>query len=236
MQSELENLQITAEAIENLTDGNLSTMFAIPVCQAFIFGNSRAFISVLLTELFTLGLLLIFILPIGLMAFRNFGGSPKDIAGIVPLLIMGLSVALLSLSVWNIYLWKLAQRLKSLVRLLNEVERYNSTIQTLTVLDQIGAIGTLDYPTRDREDVLEVLRVTKQGLMQALQVEKLLRERQSAIDSRYELFAQLEANLTELMTWEASDRTSECGHLFNEALQIGISVHREVRSLQKGRR
>jgi hypothetical protein len=64
---------------------------------------------------------------------------------------------------------------------------------------------------------------------------RILRENKDFIDRRYELFANIESNLAALMALDVSDRASEYGRLLNEALEIGMSVHKEVRKLQNER-
>lgn len=63
----------------------------------------------------------------------------------------------------------------------------------------------------------------------------MLRENKGLIARRYEVFAYLENNFTSLMALDSSNKAGEYGRLLNESLQIGMSVHKEVRKLQKRR-
>jgi hypothetical protein len=196
MQSDLGALQITAQEIEDFVDLSPSNTLALDAYRAFILKRPKQILSVLLTELFALGLLL------------TFG---------------------------NVYLWKQCQKVKSLARLMDEVDKYNGVIQAITLVDELELVGNSTTQLNhlsNRQEVVEALKVTKESLISALRVQRILRRHKSFIGSRYELLANLENNLNTLMSFEVSNHASEYGRLLNESLQIGMSVHKEVRKLQ----
>lgn len=235
MASDLGELRITAAEIEDLADLSPSNIFAIDAYRAFILRRPKAVISVVLTELFALGLILIFVLPISFVVLRNSGSLTEDTMGITRLFTIILGLSLLGVVIWNVYLWKQAKQLKSLVRLLDEVDNYNGAIKALTLIDELESVGhstTQLNRFNAREEVVEVLKVTKESLISALRVERILRKHENSIESRYELLANLGNNLNTLMSFDMSDRASEYGRLLNDSLQIGLSVHKEMRKLQ----
>ncbi|NEP13691.1 MAG: hypothetical protein F6K14_26520 [Symploca sp. SIO2C1] len=235
MQSELEDLQITTENLDDLVDLDFSSTLAVDCCRAFFFKNYQQGLSVLMTEFFVLLVVLIFLMPVSLIVLRSLGSLPEDSAGITQLLLSLFGIALLGISVWNLYLCKQAKQSKSLAQLMEEVDKYNGIVKTLGLIDQLESVGNSDSKlseTNNRTEVIEALKVTKSSLVNALKVEKIIRKHQGFIDRRYQLLSELENNLTTLLTFDRINQTSEYGRLLNESLQIGMTVHKEVRKLQ----
>ena len=235
MQSDLGALQITAQEIEDFVDLSPSNTLVLDAYRAFILKRPKQILSVLLTELFALGLLLTFVMPVSFIALRNLGKLPEDTAGIIWIFTVILGLSVLSILLGNVYLWKQCQKVKSLARLMDEVDKYNGVIQAITLVDELELVGNSTTQLNhlsNRQEVVEALKVTKESLISALRVERILRRHKSFIGSRYELLANLENNLNTLMSFEVSNQASEYGRLLNESLQIGMSVHKEVRKLQ----
>lgn len=67
--------------------------------------------------------------------------------------------------------------------------------------------------------------------MNALLTEKVLRKHQKFITRRQELFTNIETNLAILQTLQIDGQATEYGQLLNQALQIGLSVRREIEQL-----
>ncbi|NEQ71236.1 MAG: hypothetical protein F6J86_34030 [Symploca sp. SIO1B1] len=236
MESDLTDLQITAENLEDLVDLNFSSTLALDLCRALSFKNYQQGLSVLITEFLVLLVVLIFVMPVSLIVLRSSGNLPEDSTGISQLLIVILGIAILGISVWNLYLCQRAKQSKSLAQLMEEVDKYNGIIKTLALIDQLESVENYSSQlpgANNRKEVIEALKVTKSSLVSALQVEKIIRKHQGFIDRRYQLLSELENNLTTLMTFDRVNQTSEYGRLLNESLQIGMTVHKEVRNLQK---
>ncbi len=235
MQSDLGALHITTEEIEDLVDLNPSKTLAVDAYRAFILKRPKSIVSVLLTELLAFGLLLTFVMPVSLIILRNAGKVPEDTAGIIRLFTVILGVCLLSIPIGNIYLLKQAKTVKSLARLMDEVDKYNGVIQAITLVDEIELVvnsTTQLNHLSNRQEVVTALQVTKESLISALRVEKIIRRHKNFVEGRYELLANIENNLNTLLSFEVSNQASEYGRLLNESLQIGMSVHKEVRKLQ----
>lgn len=235
MQADLEDLQVKEEELENLVDLNVLNALAVDLYQALICKNPQKAASVLLSNLILFGLLLIFAMPLSLLAIRRLGVLPEDVAGINRTLAMLLGICLFSMVIFNLYLWQQAKKLKVLAELLNDVEQYNKIIYAINLVDQLEFARSSTREINllnNREEVIEILRVIKESLINALRVEAIVRKHQKFIDKRYEALANLENNLTDLMSFDISNQASEYSRLLNDALQVGMSVHKEVRALQ----
>lgn len=136
------------------------------------------------------------------------------------------------------WFWLQSHSPVALCNLLDEVERYNAVIQAIHINDQLQATGSREMsasdctkPTlRERQNVLEALKLTKEDLVRALRAERVLRENQSFLVGNPELLA---TNLRTLQTLQVHDQASEYGRLLNEALQIAVGVQEEMTKLQK---
>lgn len=130
------------------------------------------------------------------------------------------------------WLWQKRTTLTALVRLLQDVERFNSVIKAIQISDQIEAAGNRDATISDRQTVISALHLTREDLLRALRTERILRENKEFIGTNPELFAN---NLTAIQALQVSDRASEYGQFLDRALQIGVSIQTEMRKLQNQR-
>jgi hypothetical protein len=118
---------------------------------------------------------------------------------------------------------------RSLQILLMEVDRYNSVIKAIDINDQIEAAGNLGVTIKERNKVIEALKLARADLVRALKTERILRENKKFIISNTELFAN---NLAALTAMQVNEQASEHGKLLNEALQIALEVQHEMGRLQ----
>ncbi|KAB8335528.1 hypothetical protein SD80_004255 [Scytonema tolypothrichoides VB-61278] len=150
------------------------------------------------------------------------------------LVISSCSVGILT-QIFFYILWKQRTRTvsqnmtHSLKILLNDVERYNAVIKAIDINDQIEAAGNSGVNLKERNKVIEALKLTRNDLIRALKTEKILRENKKFIVNKLELFAD---NLATLTAMQVSEQASEHGRLLNEALQIALDVQQEMKSLQ----
>lgn len=121
---------------------------------------------------------------------------------------------------------------KHFVSLIDDVERYNSVIKSIDINDQIEAAGNPGVKLKDRERVIEALRLTREDIVRALKTEKIIRENQEFINLNADLFAN---NLKALTALQVDEQASEYGRILNEALEIGMSIQDEMKHL-KGER
>ncbi|MEW5860251.1 MAG: hypothetical protein AB1861_23180 [Cyanobacteriota bacterium] len=234
MQADLENLQMTKEELETLVDLDTSTALAIDAYRGFILKNPKQMLSVLLTELFIFMLVLIFVMPVTLIMLRNAGALPGNTDGITKLLTLISGISLLGVSIWNVYFWQQVKQVKSLARLMDKVDKYNRVIQAIALIDELESASRSPSQCNSlstRKEVIQALSITKETLSNALQAEMLMRKHRKFLSNHYELFANLENNFTTLMSFDLSHQVNEYSHLVNESLQIGLSVHKELKKL-----
>lgn len=135
-------------------------------------------------------------------------------------------------------IWKTRNKLvksnmtNSLQILLNEVNRYNTVMKVIDINDQIEEAGNPEVVIKEREGVIEALKLTKADLVRALKTERILRENKSFILSNTELFVN---NLATLTAMQVNEKATEHGRLLNEALQIALDVQHEMKKLQTKR-
>jgi hypothetical protein len=232
MKLELEELTINEKELEELSGIALSDGFAGDFYRSTTLRDSKKLFAVVLNELLIFCLTLVVSLPIALLASKNQPNSVSDAVIFVQVLQITLGLSLAITIGWNVYQWVKAQPLKTLASLLDEVEKYHQVIKALDIIDRLTAAGNLQANLINREDAVEALQITRESLVCALRTERILRENQNFIGRRYELFANIESNLAALMAMDVSDRASEYGKLMNEALEIGMSVQKDIRKLQ----
>ncbi|MCU0537108.1 MAG: hypothetical protein MUD14_24755 [Hydrococcus sp. Prado102] len=233
MLSELEELKITKEEIERLTNLGFVDSLAIDFYKTFFFRDLKHFFSLAIANLSTFLLILVFGMPIGLLGLRNIMNLTGDEAAIAQSFFAILGICIVCLFIWNIYLWQKSKQLKFLAILSDKVEQYNRVIGAIELIDKLESSPILNTnQINNREELLEALKLTKEGLLNALRVENIIRKHKNLINSRYELFANLETNLTALMTFEPDRQVSEYSKFLDDTLQIALTVHREIKNLQ----
>lgn len=120
-------------------------------------------------------------------------------------------------------------RLKSVRRLVKEVDRYNAVIRAVDINDQLEEAGNPGVGLSNREGVIQALSVMQADLVRALKTERILRENKKFITNHPQLFT---TNLTALTALQLSDRASEYGRVLDQALQVAVGVQEEMRKLQ----
>nr|WP_228056167.1 hypothetical protein [Microcoleus sp. LEGE 07076] len=213
----------------------LSDSFAADFYRFAARPDGKKLFALLLHELLIFCVTLVVSLPVALLLNKHEVGSFSDAEIFVRVLQITLGVSLAITAVWNVYQWMKTKPLLMLASLLDEVEKYNEVIKALDIIDRLTAAGNLQANLINRQDAIEALKITRESLVCALKTERILRENQEFIGRRYELFANIESNLAALMAIDVSDRATEYGRLLNDALEIGMSVQKEVRKLQNGK-
>lgn len=236
MQSDLKALKIDEGELETLSGLDVNDLFVGGIFggtyRPSVWRDSKKLFFFCLTEISVFVLILVFTLPIGFILTQNPTPEIGEIQRALQFLIINLSVAGVLMVGWNFYLWNKQKSLASVAKLLDEVDKYNEVIKAVEIIDKLAAVGHLPANLINREEVLEALRVTRESLVCALMTEKILRQHKSFIARRHELFANIENNLLTLRTLEVNSQANEYGRLLNEALQIGMSVYKEVKKLQ----
>ncbi len=235
MQPDLEQLKISETTLEELSGIALSDGFAGDFYRPAALRDSKKLFAFLFHELLIFCVTLVVSLPVALLATRNQLDLVSDAALFVRVLQITLGLSVAMAAGWNVYQWIKAKPLAVLAGLLEEVEKYHEVIKALDIIDRLTAAGNLPANSINREDAIAALKITRESLVCAVRTERILRENKEFIGRRYELFANIENNLAALMAMDVSDRATEYGRLLNEALEIGMSVHKEVRKLQNSK-
>ena len=228
MSNAIANLPIKPEEIDEYVDLDFVTTLAIDIYRVFVLKNYRIIPSVLLTEFFLFILMAIFSLPLSMVVLRTSNISNQDIVNqMITQITLGFS--LLGILLGNIFFSLKAKQNHFLATLMEKVEKYNSTIAAITLL---GELNKLEEKESNFSETIEVLKTTKEGLIDAFKVATALRKYHGVLTRNSELFLNLENNLTILMTFDVSHQTNEYKSLLNEALEIALSVHKEVKKIK----
>jgi hypothetical protein len=213
MQTDLQGLEITKGELKHCSGVSIDAVFKPPKLSKY------------LSELSKTSLIIILICLSGFVLVRVF---PNHSLGLISLHAVA-AAGLLFNDFYKIYL---SQKHRSLVRMFEDVKRYNSVIKAIDINDQIEAAGNPGVRLTNREQVIHALKLAREDIIRALKTERILRENENFIKLNSELF---ESNLRALTALQVSDRASEHGRLLNEALQIVVDVQEEMRKLQNHR-
>lgn len=237
MPLDLDELRISIKEMERLTGFEVNEIFIGSVlggvCRPSLFQNPKRLTYFCITEIFILTVTFIFALPFGFLFIRNSQNAITDLNTIFKFLLIPLVITVVVNISWNLYMLLKVRSMRTLANLLDEVDKYNEIIQAIAVLDRIEAIGNLQVNTIYRERACNVLKIARDSLVHGLMTERILRENQSLLARRYDLFANIENNLVTLRTLEINSQASEYAELMNQALQIGVSVYQEINSSQR---
>lgn len=132
----------------------------------------------------------------------------------------------------NLHVYLNSKPLIYLLNLLNELDNYERIVTVFYRMDRLITDGYMEQDPENRHQMIEALKITKNSFIHALKAERLVRE-YNQIKLPDDLFDQLDRNLSDLIDFDVQAQDSHYGRLINETLEIGISVHRELRKLQQ---
>jgi hypothetical protein len=237
MKPEREDLTITEAQLETLTGFDVSEVFIGSILggvyRLSVFHNPQKLLAFCLTEIFVSALVFLFTLPLGLFFTRNSANNINELPGIIQFCSITLGITLIVILGWHLYMWSKFKHLITLMHLLDEVDRYNEVVQAVALIDRLEAVVKSPVNLNNRKEVMEALRVTRDSLVSGLITEKLLRESRGLLASRYDLLANIESNLVSLRILEVNNQANEYRELLDSALQIGLSVHKEVQKFSR---
>lgn len=233
MADELKKLAFTETELESLSGSAISNLWMVNLYRLHRHKQfSKNLISLFVTELIGFSLTLILVIPLFLIITQKSMVSGNDGANFFQVLLIPFFISLAITMGGNIYIWLLSKPLVTLANLGDKVDKYNEVIAAVEIIDRLMDAGNLPVNLINREAVMEALLVTRESLVCALKTERIMRENEALIGRNSQLFTNLDNNLTALMALDVSNRASEYGRLLNEALEIGMSVQKEVRRLQ----
>ncbi|MGB7441273.1 MAG: hypothetical protein WA919_09425 [Coleofasciculaceae cyanobacterium] len=213
MQPDLQGLEITKGEIRRCSGVNIDAVYKPPTLRKFVAEITKTLLVIILISLTCLVLWQVF-------------------PGHLPLLIaiqLVATVALLFDDFLKIYL---SNKHRNLVKIFQEISRFNSVIKAIDINDQIEAVGNSHVRLTNRGNVIQALKLTREDIIRAIKTERILRENESFIKLNSGLF---ESNLMSLTALQVNDQASEQGRLLNEALQIVVEVQDEMKKLQNQR-
>ncbi|WP_121970575.1 hypothetical protein [Leptolyngbya sp. BC1307] len=221
----LDNLRITQRELDQLTDLDISEVTMGWAYRQSAFRPQRR-LAWLSEQILTLGVALIFCVPVTLLLVRALSGdSMQAVWRWLPL--GGIGAIALTFA-WSIYRWQAGKGLLTLSYLLDEIDRFNEMVAAVEILKELGAAKTSRLNLENQQEVIEALHLTRESLVCGLMTERVMRKHQRFMSQRAEMFSNIERNLATLQRLQVSDDASEYSRLLNEAIQIGTSVHREL--------
>lgn len=132
----------------------------------------------------------------------------------------------------NLYVYFNSKPLIYLLNLLNELDNYDRIVTIFYRMDGLITDGYMEQDSENRNQMVQALKITKDSFIHALKAERLVREYHQ-VQFPDDLFDQLDRNLSDLIDFDVQGQDGHYGRLINETLEIGISVHRELRKLQQ---
>lgn len=228
-----EELEINLAELEELMSFNLLSTCALDLSQV-VWLRNRAYISPLLfTEGCSLFLAYLLFFPILLILFRNLGWLANNSHGLFLVLLSTMSLSLVLVLLLNFYLWHQAKQLKVFAILLEKVKQYNGLIAHLKLfaeLDSLNSATQINHNPPGEIELKAALELTKNSLLKSIELEKILNRDRHLANNRYQLLANLESSLI-LINLESfsQDEANNYQQLLAEVIEIGLSVHKEVR-------
>lgn len=210
MQPDLQGLEITKGEIKHCSGVSIDAVFKPPTFRKF------------LSEIGKTSLVILFIWCSGLILARIF---PEQLLALATIDALA-SLVLLADDLRKI---RFSYKNRNLVRMFEDVKRFNYVIKAIDINDQIEAVGNSSVRLQNRERVIQALKIAREDIIRALRTERILRENERFIKVNTQFF---EANLMALTDLQMSDQASEYGQLLNEALQIVVNVQEEMKKLQ----
>lgn len=221
----LDNLRINSRELDTLTDLDISEVTMGWAYRQAAFSSQRR-LSFISDQLLTIGVALVFCVPLTLLMSRAVSGDNMD--AVWRWLPLGAVSAVTLTATWTVYRWQAGNRLITLSHLLDEIDRFNEMVAAVEILEELGSTQNSRLNLENRHEVIEALHLTRESLVCGLMTERVMRKHQRFMARREEMFSSIERNLATLQLLHVSDEASDYGRLLNEAIQIGTSVHREL--------
>ena len=224
----LDSLRITNRDLDELTGLDISDLSMGWATRLSVFQHPRLRWAWLMNQGLVLTVALVLWLPASLVISRNLAQQTVGMA-------IGIGGAIATTFAYGSYGIYKGQQLKILSHLLDEVDRFNEMIKAVEILEELRqADHTSQRLSLENPDtVKEALHLTRESLVCGLMSDQIMRKHQRFIARRHELFASIETNLSSLQALQAKEMAGDYGQLLNEALQVGTSVHQELRNKQR---
>ena len=233
MRSDWDELKISEVELEQVLDTGIVFGWAIAFARVLILRQSQYWQSFLLTQSTFLFLNLLFFFPINLIVCRNIGLLDNNATGLVTVSIATLILSFISMIVCNYYLWQKAKKLKLLSKLLTKVERYNRLINNFGFIANVSLLSNTNNDSLSVTEFKNALNLTKSSLLKSIELESFIyRHRRNTVGDRLSTYSneRLLADLEDdLANWSTLEDCTQHRDLLDEAIDLGLSVHREIR-------
>ena len=229
---EANDLFISPTEIEDILQFNFGTSLALEMARVLILRHKERYQSFWLLEAALLFLGMLFLVPINLLIWQKWLSDSNQLQSFIRVISCSIILSFAILLYFNGYLWQKAKKLKTIAIILKKIEGYNCLIKNLQLMAIFNNLSTISLPNSDRtsSEIATALQITKDSLLKSIEIEKLiLRDRRLQLRERYQLFNNLEADLIEYMSFSHRQNTTENSQLLAEAIEIGLSVHKELR-------
>lgn len=241
-----EELKISQAELNRIFEPNLITSWAIALGRVLLLYQPQYRSSLFLTQCSWLFIIWLFFFPVSLIAFRKLELLSSTSSGLVTVLLATASTSILVLLIFNCYLWQKAKKLKLLIKLWQKVINYNQLINDFQLLANINQIAVRDKAdsqnNSDSNNSLAefkiALKLTKNSLLKSIELESFIYRQATKSDLavlspsyRYQSLLNLENDLTNL-SLSAIDSDTKYQELINEAVNLGLSVHQEIRKIK----
>ena len=224
-------LKIDRSEIEQILQLNFFDSLALEMSNILLLQQRKHRLSFFITEAIIWFLGILFLVPINLLIFQQWLLYSNQFRGFAIVIIGSSILSLGILLCLNFFLWQRAKKLKNIAVVLNKIEGYNSLIQNLHLITNFNTLSTITSQNdRSTSEITTALKLTKDSLLKSLEIEKFILENQQLkLQQRYQLLNNLEDDLVRFMTLPNEQNNTEYQQLLAEAVQLGLSVHQEVR-------
>ena len=224
-------LEISQLELAEIIDFDLLSTWAIDISRVLMLRLKEYQKSLLFAEGCSLFLIYLFVFPINLIVFRNFSWLSNNTSGLILILVSTALISVFTLLIFNYYLWRKAKKIKVFAILLEKVKQYNNLIDHLKLAGELNLLGENQTNINHQKTELELkkaLTLTKNSLLRSIELEKIMNRDRHLANNRDLLLANLESALVRLNSI-SQDNSNNYQQLLSEAIEIGLSVHQEIR-------
>lgn len=225
-------LEISKAELEDIINFDLLSTWALDLCRVFLLHNRAYSRTFLFTEGCALFLVYFWLLPLNLIVFRNLDWLSNNYQGFILILISSACLSCVLITIINFYLYHKAKQLKIFAVLLEKVKQYNDLIAHFKLFAELNSLSSIsesdNIESLERIELVKALELTKNSLVKSIELEKILNRDRHLATNRYQLLANLESGLINLESFN-QDESNDYQQLLAEAIEIGLSVHKEVR-------
>lgn len=231
MSTDLLTLKIAESELEELSGIEITELMANNL-YSHVFQNQPVKIfSFVFHQILIFAFTLVISCPVTLIFISKINLAPEESQVIILFWQIAFALSLLITIAYNIYVWFKIKPLAVLIKIVEEINKYNQIIDTVSVVDKFVEAGNYQLNLSNRKETIEGLELTRENLICAVKTERIIRENQNLMDKKYELFLTIENNFSALTNNHLNEQISEYTRLLDTALEINTSIHKEMLKL-----